>query len=487
MKAAQQVLAYRRLREEGTAWRLLAADSAPFVLGILHSHLLGNERRLPSSLLIERIRQDLEQLRARGVDLAQSAEAYLADWLRMGFVERSYQPGASEEEYELSAQAIRAIQFVQSLTEPRAVATESRLSLVLGQLQQLAEQTETNPELRIEALERERARLDAEIEAVRGGHLEPLPDERALERAREILTLADELTNDFRRVREEFQQLNRGLREEILEGGSSRGEVLEKLFEGVDVIAEAEAGRTFKAFWRLLTDPEQTVELESALEQVLSRDFSRRLSRQERRFLLQLTQLLLDRGGEVHDVFQHFARSLKQFVQSQEYREQRRLHKLLSRAQRSAVEVKERVRPTEDIGHTLYLSSAGIRSLSQWQLHDPNLDAVDTGIPLADAADISLEAVGELVANSEIDFRRLSNQISELLVHNSQISVGTVLEHYSAEQGLGSVIGLVALGARHGVRSEQHEMVTWEGWDGVRRRARIPRLYFLKETFNHDG
>lgn len=489
VKAAQSVLTYQRLRRE-TAWQLLAADNAPMVLGVLQAHLLSKERRLPSSILMERVRRDLDQLRAQGVDMPQTAEAYLGDWLRAGFLERAYRPGASEEEYELSAPAIRAAQFVQGLTERRAFATESRLSLVIDQLQRLAEQTETDPALRVEALERERARIDAEIEAVRDGRMENLPEERALERAREVISLADELANDFRRVRDEFQQLNRGLREQIIDGEGSRGDVLERLFAGVDVIAESEAGLTFKAFWRLLTDPEQTMGFESALEQVLSREFARQLSRSERRFLMQLTRLLLERGGDVHETFQHFARSLKQFVQSREYREQRRLNRLLRSAQRQAMAARERHRPGDDIGHTLYLTSAGLRSLSQWRLHDPSEDTLDVAIERAEDAGISLEAVSELVAHSEIDFRRLEAQVQALLAERPQVSVGELLEVYPAEQGLGSVVGLLALGARRGLVSKHHERVCWEGLDGVGRCARIPRVYFLRDMeprTNADG
>jgi len=481
MKALRQIAVNQRLRGE-SAWRLLAADNAPVVLGLLQVHLLEGERRLPSSILHERIERDLELLRAEGRDLPQSARAYVAQWLRDGFLERSYRPGASEEEYELSAPAVQAIRFVQGLGERRAVATESRLALVIRQLALLAEQTESDPASRLEQLERERRRIEAEIEAVRAGRLETLPEDRALERAREIVALADELAADFQRVRAEFAQLNRELRERIVEGEGSRGEVLEALFAGVDLIAESEAGRTFKAFWRLLTDPEQSLELEAALDQVLSRGFARRLERDERRFLLRLTRLLLERGADVHEVLQRFARSLKQFVQSREYLEQRRLTRLLKQAQRSALELKDELRPTEDIGHPLRLTSSAIRSVSQLRLHDPSLDAVDSGIALAEGARISLETVGELVAHSEIDFRRLKQHIRSALEERDQVSISAVLERHPAEQGLGSVVGYLALGARHGVVSAEHsETVAWEGLDGVARRARIPCVYFVRE------
>jgi len=479
MKGARRVLAYRRLRRD-SAWRLLAADNAPLVLGLLQEQLLERERRLPASILVERLEQELQLLRAEGVEPPQTAQAYLAQWLADGYLERSYPADATEEEYELSSAAIQAIRFVEGLGDRHAVATESRLSVVMQQLARLAEQTESDPEARIEVLERERQRIDDQIAAARDGRLQLLSDEQALERTREIIALADALGNDFRRVRDDFQRLNREFRESIMEHDESRGEVLEALFSGVDLVAGSEAGRTFKAFWRLLTDPEQSAAYEDALEQVMQRDFSRMLERDERRFLLGLTRRLLDRGGEVHEVLRHFARGLKHFVQSREYVEHKRMNRLLKEAQRCALAIKEQVRPIHRMGRDLHLTGATVRSLDQHQLHDPSRDAVEGGIPLAEGAEISLETVGELVAHSEIDFRSLRGHIRALLQEREQVSVTDLLESYPAEQGLGSVVGYLAIGVRSGVRSDRRDRVGWRGLDGIERYATIPRIYFVR-------
>lgn len=485
MKSTYRIESNQRLRSE-TTWRLLAADNAPAVIGLLHAHLFEGEQRLPASILNERINRDLSMLRAEGHNFPQSAQAYLGQWLADRFLERSYEPGASEEVYELSAAAIQAIRFIDTLSQKRTVATESRLSLVIQQLTQLAAQTETDPESRVEHLMRERARLDAEIEAVRAGHVEALPEDRAIERVREIIALTDELANDFRQVRDQFSQLNHQLRERIVESEGSRGGVLEELFAGVDVITASDAGRTFKAFWRLLIDPELSMELENALERLFSREFMQKLDRKERRFLSGMTKLLLERGGNVHDTLQYFARSLKQFVQSREYLEQRRLNQLLKEAQRLALEIKDRVKPTDQIGHTLHLTSSKLRSLSQFRLHDPSRDRVEAGIPLADMAEISLATVGELVAHSEIDFRNLKECIHAILADRDQVTIAEILDEHPAEQGLGSVVGYLALGSRHGVKTQYKETVHWKGLDGVERRASIPRVYFLKGCFDES-
>ena len=246
-------------------WRLLGADKGPTIIGLLQTHLFEVERSVPASILHERIGRDIEELCSRGQDLPQTAQAYVADWLAAGYLERRFPPGASEEEYELSSAAASAIRFLNSLVTPRTAATESRLAVVIQQLAHLAEQTDTNPTTRIATLQAEKQRIDEEIEAIQQGRLMPLPDARAIERIREIISLADDLVGDFRRVRDQFEHLNRDLRSRIMDNDGSRGEVLEALFAGVDVIADSDAGRTFSAFWRLLTDPEQSSTLELAL------------------------------------------------------------------------------------------------------------------------------------------------------------------------------------------------------------------------------
>ena len=484
MKADRTIASFRRLRAQPT-WSLLAADSGPIVLALLQTHLLEGERSLPASIFRDRIERDLEDLRAQGIDLPQTAQAYVAQWLSAGYLERRFPAGAAEEQYELSSATTVAIRFIVSLLEPRTTATESRLATVIQQLARLADETDIDPHTRVAKLLAERDRIDREIEAVRQGRVKPLTDAQALERIREIIVLADDLVEDFHRVRERFEQLNRGLRERIMDSEGNRGEVLSALFAGVDLIGESEAGRTFAAFWRLLTDPEQSATLEQALDQILTREFAQLLDTRERRFLLRVTRALLEQGGTVHEVLQSFARSLKHFVQSREYLEQRRLNQTLREAQSAALALKEDVKATELLAYTLQLSSGRVRSVSQGKLYDPALHALEPGMQAGDAAALDLTTVGELIAQSEIDFGTLRSNVRAALAERPQVSIAEVLSSFPATQGLGSVVGYIALGSRYGERVERRrETVSWVGQDDKARSARIPFIYFSKERLH---
>lgn len=483
MKLQARIAGYRRLRDQAL-WLLLAADHAPELIGLLQTLLQDGERRLPASVLHERLQDHLDAINASDLprELPRTAPAYVAHWLSQGFLERRLPEGASEEEYELSARAAQAVRFIAGLSTPRHAATESRLSLVIQQLVQLAEQTESDPAARLEVLRAERDRLDAEIERVKSGKVDALGGHRALERTREIIQLADDLAEDFRRVRDDFERLNRDFRERIIDDEGHRGELLDRLFDGVDVIAESEAGRSFQAFWKLLNNMEQSHQLDTAMETLLSRGFARRLQRDERQLLRGFTGVMLERGSQVHDVMQHFARSLRGFVQSRGYLEQRRLNQLLKQAQAEALQLREEVSAHQRTPFVLPLTSSRLRSLSQWRLHDPRHTRVDGRIDLSGGAAISLDSVGELVAQSEINFRGLRRDVHELLQTHDQLSIREVLTQRPAEQGLGSIIGFLSLATRHGVvAGGELEEVAWQGGDGQWRHARIPLVWFLKE------
>lgn len=480
---AQLVARYRKLREQ-PLWSLLAGDHAPVVVALLEQHLINEARTLAASTLHEKVGRDLVELRAQGEDLPRTAQSYIAEWVSNGFLERRFPAGAVEEEYELSAEALRAIRFVSALNVPRAAATASRLEAVIELLSSLAVETDPDPSSRVAALESEVAVLNEQIAAIRAGRLNPSPPERSLEKLLEGSSLSLELSEDLRQVRNQFEQLNRSLRERLLDTEGSRGDVLQAIFAGVDLIAESEPGQTFAALWRLLMDPEQSARLQDSINAVLSRPFSDGLPPKDRQALRRLSRSLLERGGAVHEVSQAFARSLKTFVQSREYREARRLHNVIAEAQRAVVEIKNEARPTELVGVTLTLSTGRIGSVSQLVLHDPDLHAPDEDMSRAESGAPDLAALAAMIQQADIDFRLLRANIEAVLALTGQASIAQVTRQFEPTQGLGSIVGYLHLGYRYGVAGEGAETVSWTGADGVRRATSIPRIFFLRENFN---
>ena len=169
-------------------------------------------------------------------------------------------------------------------------------------------------------------------------------------------------------------------------------------------------------------------------------------------------------------------------MQSRGYLEQRRLNQLLKQAQSEALALRDEFPAQRGIGRDLQLTTSRLRSWSQWKLHDPRSAQVDGNVEYNDAAAISLESVGDLVASSEIDFRTLRRDLHDLLDAQPRLSIAQALSQREAPQGLGSVIGYLSLGTRFGnVVAGEQELAQWRGGDGQVRRARIPLVWFTQE------
>jgi hypothetical protein len=93
-----------------------------------------------------------------------------------------------------------------------------------------------------------------------------------------------------------------------------------------------------------------------------------------------------------------------------------------------------------------------------------------------------------MIAQSEIDFSGLRSNVRAVLVERRKASIAEVLRRFPATQGLGSVVGYLALGSKHGQRAgPERETVSWLGQDEQTRVASIPVIYFVQERSHELG
>ena len=128
---------------------------------------------------------------------------------------------------------------------------------------------------------------------------------------------------------------------------------------------------------------------------------------------------------------------------------------------------------------------------------EPALAAADAppgpegpGGPMQPAAPppLHLPALNDILAKEDIDYRSLRAQLRALLAERQQVSIGELLARYPAEQGLGSLLGLLALGKRHGVWAhDETETVGWQGQDSQPQQVQIPKILFTRERLAAGG
>ena len=445
--------------EADAGLRLLRLDQAAIAVAVLGSHLGGQKRRMSVADLHELINEDLISLREAGMDLGEktTARTYCDRWRAEGILVRSTAPGEREESYELSAPAEAALRYLSQVERPRAAVTQSRLASIANQLDRLVRDSDPSMERRLAGLRAERDAIDIQIARIEAGQSEPLDPHDGAERLEEIIALAEQIPGDFARVRSEMAELNRSLRERIVEAPGSRGEVLDDVFRGVDRI-------------------ESSALLDDHIDEALGRGFAEMLDEADRRFLRDWRSILMTEASGVRQTMTGFSRSLRRFVASRAFEEHRRLSDELARASVLAGRLTERAAPIAPTGMSLELTGLPLASVGSWRLNNPADADVAEEIITHSATDLDLDSMRQAVRASEIDMIELGEAVADSMARRGTATLGDILADHPATQGLASIIGLLLIGRRDGAIAGGDEEVSWSTAGGEERRATIPRL-----------
>lgn len=477
-----------RKAADADSLKLLRADLMPVIVAVLAARF-RDERTISYGEFISQVADDLAELRDAGFTLPRTPQEYVGDWIRDGYLIRR-PTAAREESLELSRGAADAVRFVAAVERPRSAVTSSRLSTVTGLLETLAAESDADPATRLAALHARRAEIDDEIRRVEAGDIEVIDDALARERLTEILRLAGEVPGDFAKVAEDLEALNLDLREQIINNDGARGGVLDEIFAGVDLIENSDAGRTFNAFHELLLDPVLADTFHTAVDQVLERPFTVGVSATDAAFLRRFLTVLQRESSQVRHSLTDFSRSLRRFVETQEYREHKRLADALTRAEQVVLQVMERVHPTTEIGRDLDLTSLAISSIGSWALDNPADSRVTVDVTRGQVADLDLEQLRALVRLTEIDFPELQRNVAATVEAHPGATVADVLAAHPATQGLASIVGLLLLAEQQATRASGTEAWAWTSQRGDARTVTAPRYVFTNippEWSTHDA
>ena len=470
-----------RLRQSHAAWRLLSADHAPLILGFLLLAFIGpNRRAIAAPELISDLDAYLEQLReTHGAErYPRSARQYLDDWAatERGYLRKYYPRSGEEAQFDLTPAAEKAIEWVQALPPQQFVGTESRLLTLFNLLRELAAGAQASPAARIEALERRKAELEAEIERVRSGRAGPLDATQVKERYLQIEDTARRLLGDFRQVEENFRMLDAQTRARVATSDQPKAALLEETFGETDHIRRSDQGKSFDAFWEFLMSPARQDELQAWLRSVHALEAVRGLGQEA--FVGGIPFLLLDAGEKVHGTVAQLVEQLRRFVDDQAHVENRRILDLIRQIEKQAVSL--RAKPPVGVQFATLDAIAPEFDLAMCRtlFRPPRNPVLDAAVIEAGAAELDLAA---LFAQSTVDQRLLREHVAALLRSRPQVSLAEVTAAYPPELGLAEVVGYLRIAASEGAAVDEsitETLVIPAHGDTGEKRVRLPRVIF---------
>ena len=474
--------ALEALRRQHPAWRLLAAESAALVASFLHRVFVQPNRRvIAQAELAEALEDTLYALREqRGATVyPKGALDYLNDWAAndKAWLRKFYPPGSDEPHFDLTPATERALAWLASLTERSFVGTESRLLTVFELLRQMSQGSETDPQVRLQVLQRQRDEIDAEIEQVQAGNMPLLGDTALKERFTQFATLARELLADFREVEHNFRALDRRVRERITLWDGSKGALLQDILGERDLIAESDQGRSFRAFWDFLMSRERQDELTQLLDRAMQLAPVAELQPDLR--LKRVHYDWLEAGEHAQRTVALLSQQLRRFLDDQAYLENRRIMDILRGIEAGALAVRD-APPPGDFMH-MADTAPQIELPMERPLHSPALKiALATGA-LA-AGDEDLDA-GALFTQFVIDKAALARHVRQSLQQRAQITLAELLDSRPLQQGLAELVAYLSLAAEPGrsvIDDTVQDSVAWLAADGRHKQVHLPRVIFSR-------
>lgn len=475
----------RHLRDTHPAWRLLAAENAPLVAGFLHhAFIRPNKRAIRQADLVSALDDylyDLRQSYGEGL-YPRPAREYLDTWAHAenAFLRKYYPPQENEPEYDLSAAAEKALEWLESLREKQFVGTESRLLTIFELLRGLLHETESDAETRIAELEQRKRELENEIARLRTGS--PVPDAPSSTQIKErffhIEETARRLLSDFRQVEANFRELDAKTRERITLAEKPKAELLAEIFGEQDAIGLSDQGRSFQAFWSFLMSLERREELQRLLESVLALPDIAALTPDS--WLADYRFHLSEAGEKVQRTAAQLAEQLRRFLDSQLWLENRRIAELIRDIEKQALGVKH-APPRKPDFSTLPEPRAGLSlPFARSLFAVPRKVRIADSAPALGNADFAADA---LFNQHYVDEDMLLGHITRALAGKSQASLAEIVSAYPVTRGMAEIVAYLNL-AQHddkaAIDDGHSQTIPWRDSLGRQRNADIPLVIFTR-------
>ncbi|MFC0179255.1 DUF3375 domain-containing protein [Thorsellia kenyensis] len=471
---------YKRLHHEHAAWRLLRTDNAPYVLAFISVLFKENTEVTygQAKILLE---EELKQSRELGIWTTDtSAGSYLNQWIRSGWLREMDDTLTKTDSSEL------ALRFCKNLDDRGTGTSASHLRIVQEAVRDLAAAMSPNIDDKIELLERKKKSIEQEIHKIKSGNYIPLTDREQKESIREIYQLASVLTGDFRRVEDEIRQLDKSLRVQIVEGNSSRGEVILNMMEKEAILANSEAGSAFEGFYQLLCDQNRELEFREQLKMILSHPIAKTLPPSNTQFLAQLMRELTRESDRVFNVRRRTEEGLRSYIESGAALENKTVDRLLHALERNGLKLRDQgIDLKTELNLTLSVGPLEINSPESFRLRTLDdklaLNSIEENINSRTPSEFVLETL------ETVQIRKIAERIKTNLKNKGPTSIGQLIIENPIRAGLEELVAYLRIAkALNAVELNEKESVLVKDRHGLMIEAKVPVILVSEDLFPDD-
>jgi hypothetical protein len=471
--------------------KLIRAQNAPLIISFLYKEFKeGNCFVIPHIELLPKLSDFIEYANTKGFsptdteelneNNVEKAKKYLDNWTEQGFL-RKYPDENGEHVYELTGDAEKAINWIDSLRKREFVGTESRFKDIFHKLQSLLENSTDDPQAKIRDLERQKVLIENEIRQIKiSQHVPVYNDTQIKERFYEINKLAKDLLGDFREVEQNFKDIIRTIYEKQSDRNYTKGNILGYALDALDELKQKDQGKSFYAFWHFLVNNQSQEEFRVLIDDVYVLLNKRNIPYEDDRFLKRLKSMLYQAGKKVVESNKQLSAKLNKILSERNMVEGRRTMELIADIRNTALRIYKSP-PKDDafiyIDGDTDLFSTMARPLTE-TLHEETEKAIPTQVPAFDLTALHFE---NLFNQFTVNKQELQENINTFLKAKKQVSLAEIVKNKPIKKGLSEVLTYMSIASQSNKHIiSQTDYVLIDIGQNPKRTVKIPQIIFTK-------
>ncbi|SHL80505.1 Protein of unknown function [Chitinophaga jiangningensis] len=439
--------------------KILRARSAPMMLSFFHTVFKEkNQTIITNAELVTRLSDYLTHTGYRATDdeidavsLLEDddtkAKKYIDQWSNQGFL-RKYPNDEGIDIHELSSDTEKVLHWVTTLQKREFIGTESRFKDIFSKLKELVDQSNKDPEQRIQELERKKFEIEQEIQAITiTGKVQVFDDTQIKERVYDVNRMARELLGDFKEVESNFEQITQDIYRKQSERDVAKGTLLAYTLDAFEALRQKDQGKSFYSFWQFLMDETKQSEMRELIDKLYTLLEDRDIEYKNDRFLRKLKQSLHASGKKVIDANKKLSDKLSRVLNERNMTERRKTMELINDIRVLAFQTLGNHPSAEDF---IEIETDPEMDLpDRWELADEKAASPAFQLPEGvGGEEYSLEDMQALFNHFHIDRAQLEERIQVQLQNKKQISLKELVEIYGSEKGLTELITYFAIASQ---------------------------------------
>ncbi len=472
----------KNLQERDWTLKLLKSDNFAFTLSFFYLAFIKNAKiTLQHSEILSYLDDYLFTINEiYNQAYPKNPKEYLDDFVseKNGYL-RKYHDSSDEALYELTPYTQKALEFIESLEKKEFVGSRSKFNIIFELLEELEFETTLSDEERINELETKKQQLTQEIESIRLKQDIRFDSSRIKEHYMQIEEMVRKLKYDFSEIEYNFRSLNATAMEKIALANEAKGDVLSSIFEIEDDIRESNQGKSFFAFWQLLSDTKRSEKLSQLLENLYSIESISQFDKQKK--LHDLKFVLLKNGEKVFNISSKLIEQLRRFLDDRIWVDNRRILELSGQIEKMAMQIKQNPPKEKDFttiaGHKVAINSIFSKSLYQpkkaqnfsKELHEEDIN-------------LDMESFYNLFY---IDEALLAQNIQKALLKKPQIKLSEIIETYPISKGVAELIAYISLAKNSEnvvIDEKEKGLLVISDAEGKSKKVALPKIIFVREA-----